>query len=236
MSEQDAGGEVRGAKGIGWIGRLLLAANVAAAVASAILVLAIYLAPDAASGSVQSGPGVFRVAVSGSTTFGVVALYAVALVVADFLWLVYGGRPQGPPSHVVSEGPGGPLRIARDALETGLRAAGEALDEISRVRVSVDATPGLKRIFLRAQFQAPENAAIHDASGRLRAALARRFHELVRLAEGVRLEIEIEFVGFGGKALRKASPEEPEAPAPDPREAFTGPRYPIGDEGWRDPE
>ncbi len=215
----------------GLFGRLLVALDVGVAVVAATLVLAIYLAPDAAS---SSGPlpaeGTFELAVRGNGSFQLLALLAGVLLVANFLWLIYGTTPHTPPTHVVSEAPGGTVRVARDAIESGLRTAGEALDEVSRLRVVVDTSVGMKKIFVAAQFHAPEGVRIHDASSVLRGRLIRRFGELVRLPEGHRLEVELEFLGFIGRASKKALAAEEAAARAEPEEPdvpFTGPRYPI---------
>src|SRR5690606_729353 len=130
--------------------------------------------------------------------------FAAALLVGDFLWIVYGGSPRMPTTHVQSETPEGPVKVSREALESGLRAAGEALDEISRLRVAIETVgPTGRRVVVKAQFQAPEGVSLQLANQRLRAALRRRFDELVRLADGGRLDLEIEFVGFQGRLAKK---------------------------------
>ena len=80
----------------------------------------------------------------------------------------YFGREQTPPSNwVVSDTPSGSVRIAREAIENGLQKAGEALAEITRVRVQVDTrTP--KRILVTGQFQCAEGSNNLAASQRLR--------------------------------------------------------------------
>lgn len=213
----------------GFIGRILLLLNLAVAVGTSCYVLLVYLAPESMSSPPHGEGGVLRIDVrgDGSSTW-IVALLAAALLVADFLWLVYGTAPGVPTTHVTTETPEGPVRVSRDALEAGLRTAGEALDEISRLKVVVETVGPLgKRVLVRAQFQAPDGVSIQAASQKLRQALRRRFDEMVRLAEGSRLELEIEFVGFQGRLPRRA--EEPEAPVEDAEPPFTGPRYPIDD-------
>ena len=152
--------------------------------------------------------------------------FAVVVLIANALYVLYGRRARAPLRHIQSEAPGGPLLIAREAIESGLRAAGEALPEITRMRVAIE-NAGLKRIRVKAQFQAPEGASIHDASRNLRQALEQRFQEMVRLADGARVEHAIEFVGFAGKSPKKG---QAPAPPPEPQDPFTGPRYPIDDE------
>lgn len=213
-----------------WVRRLLLLTNVAVAVGTACFALIVFLAPDWMSTPGSGEAGVFRVDVRGSDSAWIVALLAAGLLVADFLWIVYGGPSGVPTTHVLSETADGPVRVARDALESGLRAAGEALDEVSRLRVAIDtAGPLGKRVILRSWFHAPDGVPIEVASQRLRAALRRRFGELVKLPDGGRLDVEIEFAGFQGRLARK--PEEPAAPpAPVADEPFTGPQYPIDGE------
>jgi len=43
------------------------------------------------------------------------------------------------------------------------------------------------------------------------------------------VDFEIEFVGFAGKLTRKAAAETP--PPPQDPSPFTGPQYPIDDDG-----
>ena len=147
---------------------------------------------------------------------------AALLIVLNVLYVIYRRRPKEPLRFVPSAGPGGPVRIAREALESGLRAAGERLDVVTRLRVTVE-HGGVKRILVRAFFQSPDGVAILDASRDLRQALTDRFHEMVRVQDGVRAEFEIEFVGFSGKLAKKPEPAAPpEEPSP-----FTGPKYPL---------
>lgn len=213
----------------GFVGRILLLVNLAVSVGTCCYVLLVFLAPESMSSPAHGEAGVFRVDVRGAGGSGwIVALLFAALLVADFLWLVYGTAPGVPTTHVISETPEGPVRVSREAIESGLRAAGEALDEISRLRVGVETVgPLAKRVLVRAQFQSPEGVSIQIASQKLRQALRRRFEELVRLAEGSKLDLEIEFVGFQGRLARK--PDEPEPEPEEPDAPFTGPRYPIDD-------
>src|SRR5690606_26951182 len=124
------------------------------------------------------------------------------------------------------------VKVSREAVEAGLRSAGEELEEISRMRAAVQTAPGMRRVVVVAQFHAPDSVAIHAASERLRQTLRRRFAELVRLPEGTRLDIEVEFLGFAGRLQRRPSSEAaPAARKPaDDTQPFTGPRYPIDDE------
>ncbi len=156
------------------------------------------------------------------SAFGV----AVAVLGLNLVWLLWGRRLRRPVRFVQSDLPVGPVKVARDAIESGLRAAGEALEEVTRMRVVVE-NAGMKRLRVKAQFQAPEGASVHEASRNLRQALEHRFHEMVHLGEGARVDWEIEFVGFQGKAQKK---DRDKLPGTAPLEPFTGPRYPIDDE------
>jgi hypothetical protein len=155
------------------------------------------------------------------------ALLAVSIVLLlwNFAWLVR-RREQAPPSNwVISDTPSGPVRVAREALESGLQKAGEALVEITRVRVQVDTrTP--KRIGVTVQFQAAEGSNNLAASQRLRQAVGDRFTEMVRLTDDHQAEFELEFQGFAGKLGKKGL----EVPPPPEAQPFTGPKYPIDDD------
>jgi hypothetical protein len=48
---------------------------------------------------------------------------------------------------------------------------------------------------------------------------------MVRPADGARIEFDLEFQGFAGKLGKKAEVPPPEPPP------FTGPKYPIDDDG-----
>jgi hypothetical protein len=135
-------------------------------------------------------------------------------------------RPERlPPSNwVVSETPSGPVRVSREALEVGLRLAGEALPEVTRLRVQVD-TSVQKRILVTGQFQCAEGQSNLAASQRLRQAMIDRFGEMVRTADGGRVEFDLEFQGFVGKLGKKG-----EVPPPNDQAPFTGPKYPIDDD------
>ena len=135
-------------------------------------------------------------------------------------------REQAPPSNwVLSETPSGPVRVAREALENGLRQAGEALAEVTRLRVQIDLRTQ-KRILVTGFFQCAEGTNNLAASQRLRQAMGDRFGEMVRPADGVRVDYDLEFQGFAGKLGKKAGVVPPPEPPP-----FTGPKYPIYDEG-----
>ena len=208
--------------------RLLLFANVSAGVVSALLLLAAWLAPESLSVPANAEPGVFRVEVRGGHGMGFAALAAACLLVCDVLWLVYGGAPKEPSDHVVSRTVGGPVKVSREALEAGLRTGGEALEEISRLRVAVSVAGKMRPVLVRAWFQCPEGVSIQLAGQRLREALRSRFAEMVVLGDGARLEVDIEFVGFSGRL--KGAPAEARRAESEPEDPFTGPRYPIDDE------
>jgi hypothetical protein len=203
--------------------RLLMLANAVFGLGGAAVLVVLYVRPSAL-GAYDEATQTVRIAVRGSAALELAVVIAVLLLGLTALHLLYGRRPKEPLRFVPSQAPGGVVRVAREALEAALRSAGESLDVVTRLRVAVE-QGGLKRILVRAFFQAPEGATIQEASRELRAALAHRFSEMVRLGDGVRAEFEIEFVGFAGRLNRKAEPEAKEEPP-----AFTGPKYPIGDE------
>src|SRR5262245_45290976 len=117
------------------LGRGLVLLNVGAGVAAAVAVVLAWTSPamlgewDAARGALTllaSRPGVRFVSWLG-----------LFVLIADVLFLIYGRAPRAPLRHIVSETRDGNVLITRDAVENGLRAAGEALPEVSRLRVSV---------------------------------------------------------------------------------------------------
>lgn len=214
-------------------GRLLLVANLVAANAAAALYVVVFVRPGTLLGGGGELPaalfGDARVALVplGTALAWAVLLGSILLLVANFAWLLR-RREQAPPSNwVLSATPSGPVRIAREALESGLQKAGESLPEITRLRVAVDThTP--KRVLVTAWFQCAEGTGNLPASQRLRQVLTERFGAMVQLADGARVDFEFEFQGFAGKLGKKGVdltplPEEPEQP-------FTGPRYPIDDD------
>ena len=175
-----------------------------AAFGAAGAVVVMYAAPSAV-GVFDSDAGTVALPVRGNTTADLVFAVALAVLAANILYYIYGRRPSEPLEYVLSEAPGGQVKVSRDALEVGLRAAGEGLDEVSRLRIHVEAG-GLKRVLVRAHFQSPEGVSILDASQRLRQALVARYDQMVRASDGVRTDFDIEFVGYYGKASRKAEP------------------------------
>ena len=205
-----------------WLGVLVLA-HVIVALAACVLTVLLYL-NVVGSYDAETGDAVLRVA--DGTTRNTVFLVAVALLVVDVLWLLYGRSPSAPLRHVTSKGPGGTVHVSREALEAGLRSAGESLDVVTRVRVGIERR-GPKRLVVRAFFQAPDGVSILDAGRSLRRVLDERFAAMVGQWDGPKPDIEVEFVGFAGRLPRRPEPvPEPEPPAEEPS-AFTGPKYPI---------
>lgn len=201
-------------------GRLLLVANLVAANAAAATCLVALVNPAALEGTLT-------LPMKGSSLL--VVLPAALLLVANFAWLVRRSPAPPPRTYVQSETPTGPVRVAREALEAGLRVAGEALPEVTRLRVGVDCSQQ-KRVLVQGHFSCAEGTSNHNASQRLRAALRERFAEMVHLPDGIRAEFDLEFQGFLGKLTKKGGDArvslEPEPPP------FTGPQYPIEeDEG-----
>lgn len=205
-------------------GKLLLVANVLAANAAALAWAVGFAFPTLLGASADELPegGILILPLRTSTAW-IVFLLALALLgfnVAHFLRR----RTPNAARFVLSAGPGGTVRVSRDALEDGLRAAGEGLPEITRLRVAV--LSDARTVRVRGQFQCAEGVSNLEASRLLRKALSERFAEMVQLTDGTGVEMEIEFVGFSGRLARK-----PAGPPPDPEETeFTGPEYPIDDE------
>jgi hypothetical protein len=211
--------------------RLLLVTNLVVANGAAAVFVVLFVQPGSLGlGAVVPGSAAdvpSRAALLPLDTALAWALLAVSIVVLlwNFAWLVR-RREQAPPSNwVISDTPSGPVRVAREALESGLQKAGEALVEITRVRVQVDTrTP--KRIGITIQFQAAEGSNNLAASQRLRQAVGDRFAEMVRLTADHQAEFELEFQGFAGKLGKKGL----EVPPPVEPAPFTGPKYPIDDD------
>ena len=210
-------------------GRLLLLANLAAAnVAAAVCVLT-FLSPSFVGPAQPVAATEHRLVqvVLDTGVAWLVFLLAIVLLIANFAWLVRRPEAKVERNYVISETAGGPVRVAREALESGLRQAGEALPEITRLRTQVDASVP-KRIAVVAWFQCAEGTSNLAASQRLRQALGDRFREMVRPVDGARVDFEIEFQGFSGKLGKKGADVPPPAePEPPP---FTGPKYPIDDD------
>ena len=213
--------------------RLLLLANVTVANVVAALWVVGFLQPHALGvdvGDAADGARVLGVPLQNVTAW-LALLAAVGLLLWNFAWLVR-RRDEGAPSNwLVSAGPGGPVRVAREAVEAGIRAAGEALPEVTRLRVQLDLSQP-KRLQVVGQYQCAEGQDHHGASRRLREVFRRRFGELIRLADGVRVDFDLEFQGFAGKLAKHAA----EAPPPEEAssdEPFRGPQYPIDGEDER---
>jgi hypothetical protein len=207
-------------------GRLLLIANLAAATAAAGFWVVAFVRPVAFGELPPDAGRELRLPLS-TTLAWVAFLLALLLLLCNFAWLVRRPPAPVPRTYVQSETPTGTVRVAREALEAGLRVAGESLPEITRLRVQVDCSQP-KRIAVLGHFQCAEGTSNLNASQRLRAALRERFTEMVRLGDGARAEFELEFQGFAGKLAKKAGDAraslEPEPPP------FTGPQYPIEDD------
>jgi hypothetical protein len=204
------------------VGRGLGIVHVVAGLAAAVIVVALWLAPERlgvrADADGRVGLPVGWIEFAGFCGLG--------LLIVDGLFLLYGRGPREPLRHIVSETRDGSVSITREAVENGLRHAGEGLAEVARTRVSIR-QPAARRLVVHAQFWAPESSSIPTASQALRQALRTRFEAMVRPPEGVRVDYELEFLGFTGRASRRAT----EAPAADSAAVpFTGPQYPIEEE------
>ena len=202
---------------------VLLAVDVLAALAACVVVVVVYVAPRAL-GDYDADARTLALAFGGNPVVELVFAAALPLLAVNALYFLYGRSPARPLAFVPSEAPGGVVKISREALESGLRRAGERPDLGGRLRVAGE-HGGLKRIVIRAHFQAPEGASIQEASRELRTALTSRLAEMVRATEGMRADLDIEFIGFSGKLAKGREPSlEAEAPP------FTGPRYPLPDD------
>ncbi|MGK0153888.1 MAG: hypothetical protein ACI9SE_000837 [Neolewinella sp.] len=213
-----------------WSERMLLVSNLGVANAVAALWIATFLQPSVLGSLTTEIAGNNRAMVMPlQTPAAWLAFFgSVGLLLWNFSWLVRRRTGELPSNWVVSETVAGPVRIAREAIETGLRVAGEALPEITRLRVQVK-LPSTKRILITGQFYCADGQNHLAGSQRLRQALLHRFSELVVLCDGTRAELELEFQGFFGK-LGKNTPELPEPEAAEEAEPFRGPQYPIDDD------
>lgn len=208
------------------IGRGLVLLNLAAAVTAAVVVVLAWVSPTSI-GTWDETQGTLTVHLADRHGVRTVSWLGLLLLLADLLYLFYGRPPRAPLRHVVSETRDGPVLVTREALENSLRAAGESLPEVSRLRVSVRQT-GMRRLIVHAWFSAPDATSIPVASQALRAALRQRFDAMVQIADGARVEYELEFAGFSGRGPKKAV--EPPPPPETPGLPFTGPQYPIDEE------
>ena len=161
-----------------------------------------------------------------------IAVLAGACFLA-WLWLQLGGenhfRRSGGENddYIMSHGgAGGGVRVAIEAIRNELKAAAEELPEVTRCRVSI-VRPGPKRVKIHAAYNAREGSNILEISDKLRRVLRERFQEMVPLGEGARVEVEIVFESFAGKAPKKSGEEEEKGLEPPP---FTGPRYPVDED------
>ncbi|MCB9878606.1 MAG: hypothetical protein H6835_13495 [Planctomycetes bacterium] len=214
-----------------WSQRLLLVANLAAANAVAAVWLVAFVRP-ALIGQENAPDEARAVRLPLDTPVAWLGLLgSVALLLANFAWLVRRGDGKPIDNWVISETPQGGVRVAREAIELALQKAGEAAPAVTRVRVKVDHRVP-KRILVTAQYFIAEGQDHLAASQRLRHVLADRFAELVRLADGRRVEIELEFQGFLGKLSKRAAEPPPPSTLTEDDDPFTGPRYPAdGDLG-----
>ncbi|MEZ5965826.1 MAG: hypothetical protein R3F56_18465 [Planctomycetota bacterium] len=203
------------------IGRVLVLLNLAAAVVAAAVVVLAWVSPGRL-GAFDPEAGTLTLHLAHGMR--PVSWLGLLLLVADVLYLIYGRAPRAPLRHIVSETRDGTVLVTREAIENALRATGEALPEVSRLRVSIRQT-GLRRLIVHAWFSSPDTTSIATASQALRAVLRQRFEALVQLADGVRVEYELEFSGFSGRSSRRGG-DVPPAPEP-PGMPFTGPQYPI---------
>ena len=159
---------------------------------------------------------------------GTALVVALVLFVLNVLRLLYFRRGGGEnEDYILSHsGAGGGVRVAIEAIRNELRTAAEELPEVTRCRIAV-MRPGPKRVKIHASYNAREGSNILELSERLRRVLRERFQEMVPLGEGARVEVEIDFESFAGKAPKKSEDEGEKPPEPPP---FTGPRYPVGEE------
>jgi hypothetical protein len=207
------------------IGRGLVLLNLAAAVAAAAVVVLAWISPSSL-GDWDESKGTLTLHLAARHGVRLVSWLGLLLLLADVLFLLYGRAPRAPLRHIVSETRDGTVMITREAVENGLRAAGEALPEISRLRVSVRQAG--RRLVVHAWFSSPDGTSIPLASQALRHVLRQRFEAMVQMADAGRVEYELEFSGFSGRAPKKAA--EPAAPAAEGSLPFTGPQYPIEEE------
>ncbi len=211
--------------------RLLLAVNVLVATISGVLGVLLFVAPRWFGDTASTEYDLVLAAARDYSLIQAGAIAGLVVVSGNLLWLVYGRAPRIPMDHVVSVAPDGPVRVSREAIESRLRGAGEELEHVTRLRISLEAA-GPKRILILAVSLAPDGVSIQTTSQSLRTTLDRTFRSLVNLAEGSRFSIDIEFASFAGKISKK----DGQSPEPSPaEESFTGPKYPI-DEDDESPE
>ena len=179
--------------------RIVAVANTVAALLSALYFVAQFFTPgDHPAGQLPN------------VGTGVLAVFGAGVLAMNFLRLVYlraGRRDQEGP--LTSHTDNGTVQVSREAIVAALRSAGEAMDEVSRVRVQVT-NPAKRRTLIVAQYLAPEGVPILDLSAKLRTVLRERFLGMVQLEKESRLDIEITFEGFHGK-LRSPQPDAQKA-------------------------
>lgn len=213
---------VRDLRGLGR--RALWAFDVVVGVAGALALVAGWVLVQVGG---EDAWGRLESLVRGGPVLDVAALAAALLLAANVLAAAGVGHPRSPLRYVVSEAAGGPVRIARDALEAALRAAAEKIVGVTRARVAIESS-GSRRLTLKVQIHVPEGASIARAGEQVRTAVREKFEELVTLPEGVRAGVELELVGFAGKPMAREQEDPGASIAED--EAFRGPRYPIPEE------
>ncbi|MEQ1630860.1 MAG: hypothetical protein ABL997_00710 [Planctomycetota bacterium] len=208
-------------------GKLLLSANLTVGTLSAAAIVVAFVRPGVFG--LEAIPGIdlrtVQLPLATPVAWGLF-LGSIVLLLCNFAWLVRRSPGPGPRTHVMSESASGQVKVSREALESGLRNAGEALPEITRLRVQVDCAQP-RRIVVQSVFQCAEGTSNLNASQRLRQALRERFADMVQLADGNRVEFELEFQGFFGKLAKKGDKHAALEPEPPP---FTGPQYPIDDD------
>lgn len=213
--------------GIKLSSRILLVVDLAAGTLSAAAVVLAFVRPGALGLEpvAAASPRIVALPLATPVAWGLF-LGAVVLLLWNFAWLVRRSPGPGPRTYVLSESPSGQVKVAREALESGLRSAGESLAEITRLRVQVDCGQP-KRIAVQVVFQCAEGTSNLNASQRLRQVLKERFSDMVQLGSGNRVDFELEFQGFFGKLGKKGDRQPAAEPEPAP---FTGPQYPIEDD------
>ncbi|HLU37754.1 MAG TPA: hypothetical protein VK081_00110, partial [Planctomycetota bacterium] len=182
------------------IGRGLVLLNLAAAVASAAVVVLAWLSPSSI-GTFDEGSGDLILHLDDRRALRAAGWMGLLLLLADGLFLLYGRAPRAPLRHIVSENRDGTVLVTREALENGLRSAGEALPEVTRLRVTVRQAG--RRFVVHAAFSAPEGSSLPAVSQALRQVLRQRFEAMVQLPDAGRVEYELEFSGFSGRLAKK---------------------------------
>jgi hypothetical protein len=216
-----------------WSERILLLVNLAVANAVAALWIVTFLQPGAigkeasevASGAASSYRDVIIALQTPSAWLAF--LGSIILLMWNISWLVRRRTRPEEKAWVISDSASGPVRIHREAIESGVRSAGETLPQITRLRVQVLILQS-NQVQVTGHFHCAEGQDHLQASEQLRQAMVARFGELVRVSDGVQVEFELEFQGFLGK-LDKNAPE-PTKPEEEDAVPFRGPQYPIDDD------